>query len=571
MTTTTEYDPDTPPPITRERPRPLGSLVAAAARLNAKKVARPGASKAEAWQEDAWDMYDLVGEQRFLATTLANRLAQARLFVGRLPDNPTEEVVPIEDGQAYDVFTTLETAGQHLDQIVGRLGINLFVAGDGWLVGVPRTLVTSDAGPGTGPARGISPLGAEEDGIDISDLDWRMLSVSEVRHNGTDEVVLKGWDGGDLTVKPDDIFLIRVWRPHPRHWAQADSPTRSSLPVLRELVGLTMHISAQVDSRLAGAGVFLIPQSADRAVRAAAGMSEDGEEESPFVAALMEAMLTPINDRASASALVPLMPVVPDESVDKFRFISFANSLDAEARNLRDEAIRRLALGQDCPPELLLGVAGMNHWGAWLVREDVVTTHLEPPLALICDALTTQFLWPVLEEQGMEPEEYRQYVIWYDVDHLITRPDRSNDAKALHAVGVISDATLRDATGFDESDAPPTGPEQDPAVTVALDLVRQAPSLAQTPGLTALVEQVRAVMSGKAVTAPEEPEDGAGDDGSGEGALPDPDETAGPETATEEPSLSAAGTLANPDRVGDRPKRGLLVTSLNVTHGGGGA
>ena len=85
----------------------------------------------------------------------------------------------------------------------------------------------------------------------------------------------------------------------------------------------------------------------------------------------------------------------------------------------------------------------MSHWGAWLSKEDVVTSHVEPPLALICDALTTQYLWPVLREMGMDEDESHRYVIWYDVSDLVVRPNESQDAFALHSVGAISDEARR--------------------------------------------------------------------------------------------------------------------------------
>lgn len=518
MSTTTEFDPgdySRHPLRSVQKPVPLGSsLAASASKLTTTKIKGAGRSaKAEEWQDDAWDMHDLVGEQRFLAHTLAGRMAQARFFVGRLPDNPTEAIEPLEEGLPFEAMRAFAGRGSMFAQMVERLGVNLFIPGDCYLVGLPNTESPADDDPRS-PVAGISPLGEpgglSMDGIDIDSLQWSVRSTSEVSFDSEGQVTIAGGAGREAktTYNADDIFLIRVWRSHPRYWWQADSPTRSSLPVLRELVGLTMHISAQVDSRLAGAGVFLIPESADRAVRAQAGKAVEGTDAegggSPFADALMDAMITPISDRSSASAVVPVMPVVPDDSIDKFRFISFASPLDTEARSLRDEAIRRLALGQDCPPELLLGVGGMNHWGAWLVREDVVTTHLEPPLALICDAITTQYLWPVLEQNGVE--DYESYAIWYDVDHLILRPDRSKDAKDLHAAGVLSAATLRDATGFDESDAPEVEPT-DPAVALVMDMVRGAPSLAQNPGMAVLVGQVRAMLEG--TTIPDLPDDPA--------------------------------------------------------------
>lgn len=498
-----------------EKPQPVrSSLAAAASRLTNKTVKRVGQSKAEEWQDDAWDMFDLVGEQRFLASTLANRMGQARFFVGKRPKDSTEEVEPITEGPAYDVFQSVQGKGQ-FGPIATRAGLNLFMPGDCYLVGIPPKQEKQDAS--AVQRDGINPLGGTDDtdplaGIDLDTLDWRLLSISECKVDSQSGEVTLTTDKGESKHQADDIVLIRVWRPHPRHWWKADSPTRSSLPVLRELVGLTMHISAQVDSRLAGAGIFLVPASADAALRAAAQQDDeegDGDDISPLAEALMDAMTTAIEDRGSASAIVPIMPVVPDETIEKFRFISFAGPLDQEARSLRDEAIRRLALGQDCPPELLLGVGGMNHWGAWLVREDVVTTHLEPPLALLCDAITTQLLWPVLELQGVA--DYEEFVVWYDVDHLISRPNRAEDAKFAKTAGIISDSSTRDALGFDESDAPDVMPT-DPIKELVLEMLRTAPSLAVNPGLPVLAQQIQAMLDGELMLLPGQEAPAEGDD-----------------------------------------------------------
>lgn len=499
MSTTSKLvlEPGEYPRPSQPSPRPLASITASAARIRAAQVSRGGGSSSTAdWQAEAWDMYDLVGEQHFLADTLSGRLAQAKFYVGKLPRNSTEDIEAVESGPAWDVFQSLVGNGPEFSQKIRKIGLNLFMAGECFILGAPADSPkqTSD------PLAAILPNLDEESGlVDLSDLTWSVYSTEEVSLDREGTLSVRGPGRGEDSVQKfnlDDVFFLRIWKEHPRHRWEADSSTRACLPILRELVGLTMHISAQTDSRLAGAGVFLIPASADAAIRAQAGIDES--DPSPFVEALMDAMLTPISNRSSASAIVPIMPTVPDESVDKFRFISFASQLDGEARSLRDEAIRRLALSQDCPPEILLGVGGMNHWGAWLVREDVVVTHLEPPLALICDAITSQFLWPVLEQLGVK--DYGEFVIWYDVSDMVLRPDRSASAKELHASNVISDKALRVATGFDESDAPSSVGEQDPALAVVLDLVKAAPSLAQDPGMPALLEQVTALLSGKDLT-----------------------------------------------------------------------
>ena len=512
------------------RPRPLGSLVASAQRLTSRTVTRSGSgSNAQSWQDDAWEMFDLVGEERFLATTLAGRLAQARWFVGEAPDNTTEDPEPTEDETAKAVLAALGSAPS-IAQMVYRLGVNLFVAGDGWLVGIPRYLMppsllpagaiitVPDLSPSPVPTRSpngrttpvkISTTSTAYDPYEpvpvpaTDELEWRMLSVSEVSAvtGGSVQLVLGEGETERVTCSPDELFMIRIWRPHPRKWWEADSPTRASLPILRELVGLTMHISAQIDSRLAGAGLLIVPQSAAAAIKIASGL-DPADDSDPFIDALMEAMLKPISDRANASALVPLVLTVPDETTDRFNFLTFAKPLDAEARSMRDEAIRRLALGLDAPPELLLGMGSMNHWGAWLVKEDVVTTHITPPLAVIADALTTQYLWPVLIDQGYTAEQAQKFVVWFDVSHMIVRPNLASDALQLHQEGVLSDAALRDANGFNEADAPSQSSGAGPAYVLALSMVQADPSLLVSPGAQNLVEQLTALINGTPAPPP---------------------------------------------------------------------
>lgn len=480
----------------KPRPMPLRSLVASARRLSSEHLGtRATFGQTEAWQEDSWEMYDLVGEQRFLAKTLAGRMSQARLYVGKVSADPMEGPEPLDSDEALPakVFSYFGNTPAQRSQLLERLGVNLFVAGDGWLVGIPPHVMDGSPAPDTTE-------------LVLDSMEWRMFSVSEVSLK-QDVVELRVQDGltGVIKAVPEEIFMIRVWRPHPRKFWEADSPTRASLPVLRELVGLTMHISAQIDSRLAGAGILVVPQSAQRALAIAAGMDPDAEED-PFTEALIEAMMTPISDRSSAAAMVPLVVTVPDESTNLFQHISFANNLDSEARSLREESIRRLALGQDAPPELLLGTAGMNHWGAWLVREDVVTTHLEPPLALICDALTTQFLWPILEDLGMDENEAHEYVVWYDVDHLVQRPNRLGDATELYNLGVVGEETLREAAGFTDTDAPH---RLSRSVEIAVELAKSNPALIDNmKEIIAAFDEVLNPVETNAGTLPDAPEEG---------------------------------------------------------------
>lgn len=511
-------------PIAHPDGEPDRGLTAAATRLKEKKVGTaPAQASADNWQGRAWDMYDSVGELRFVASTLAGRLSQARLFVAR---RNADSAVPVEVEGNDPVNAILEGVGRTptgRSQLLHRLALALFVPGEAWLVGIPPELLdgtvaaVDDAerpggkrrAPAAGGQRRVTrpTRKATGDGIPLEGLEWRVMTGEEVKI-GQDGIELSFAAGREDKIKAGfgDVAMIRVWRPHPRKAWEADSPVRAALPILAELVGLTAHVAAQVQSRLAGAGVLIVPQTASAAVRAQAGLSPDDLSD-PLSEALIEAMITPIADRDSASAVVPLVLTVPDESAEKFKHLTFTAPLDEKAQALRDEALRRLALSLDCPPELLTGVGGMNHWGAWLVQEDVVTTHLEPVLALICDALTTRVLRPALAALGKSPEEVYEYTIGYDVTHLVSRPNRATDALALYDRGVLSDETLRDATGFEETDAPvqieEASDKLDAASRAALQMAQANPALfAQQGGLPEIVRQIRAVMDDDIPDAP---------------------------------------------------------------------
>ena len=482
------------------------SLTAAAtrpARAAASAAASSPALGSRSWQAEAWAAYDEVGEERFLASTLAGRLSQARLYVQHKPatgphsslrDDPTD-VTDTASGPtaqlAEAVLAALGASQQDLGQMLQRLATNLFVAGEGWLVGVPRHVIDA-AAPSAAPA-----VTAPSPDPALTDLVWRVLAVTEVSSVGRDGRTVRlnlGTDGSaPVEVSSDEVYMVRVWRPHPARYWEADSPTRACLPILRELIGLTRHISAQIDSRLAGAGILVVPSSASAALASDAADSSAYGAPDPFVAALMDSMLRPIENRDDASAVVPLVVTVPDEAADKMSHLTFSTALDAGARDLRDEAIRRLALAQDAPPELLLGSGAMNHWGAWLTREDTVTTHIEPVLALICDALTSQYLRPVLLSAGLSEDEVRTLSVGYDVSALVARPNRSEEALNLHRAGAVSDEALREASGFDDSDAKPL---DERALMQALAMVSKRPDLMGTIGIGPLTQEILKAYEG---------------------------------------------------------------------------
>lgn len=584
------------------KPKPMQSLLASAAIITNKQTSDSGFRKAAAqsaeWQTDAWAMYDLVGELRFVVDNLASRSGKAHFYVGKLSDRNVDTPEVVENKELQDLLGSIGNGQSGLSRIVERLVANLKVPGEGWLAGIPEELMPSsedeDLDEGKRLKKGLVDRATQRDehvnldkqeggerdnGFNLDDYVWRMLSVSEVNFdtNGAVTIEFGPTEQEKVKVNADDIFLVRVHKPHPERSWIADSATRANLPVLRELVGLTMHISAQVDSRLAGAGVFIVPESYSRAVKRSMGLADDSPED-PVTDGLMAAMLTPIGDRSAASALVPLVLTVPDESADKFKHITFDKGLDTNALGMRSESIRRLALGFDAPPELLLGTNAMNHWGGWLMREDVVRAHIEPTLALICDALTTQFLRPVIEE-NFSDEDPEDYVVWYDVEHLIMRASSGADAKDLYNMEELSGDALRRANGFDESDAPKADDSMKQATEAVFEMIKQNPGLMRRPGIDVLVKQVKALLDGNPLGA----DDMVAQAAENEQDAQDIEEKTGVEvessgnTAAEDDAAAAeatapaadAGVSSTPATSGQPPAMSLKTMSLDIPRGFG--
>lgn len=468
--------------------RKPSALTAASKRLDSKKVnpyATHRPNLASSWQMESWQIYDQVGELRFAANLYANGLNRIRLELSRTAKNgqapirlcDLKETELTETDRVVMQILADFTEEQPLTEMQRLWGLNKFVVGEALLVGIP--------------ARG------RRSRRKLLDYTWKLYSKEDVQHKQGGIICICGEEYSE-----DSVLLIRIWQPHPRRSFEADSPVRATLPILRELIGLTMHVSALIDSRLAGAGILLLPTSATVLGGTA---PEDDQEEDPTVAALIESMITPIKDRDSAASVVPLILTAPDESVDAIRHITFASPLDAAAKDLRDEAIRRLALGLDMPPETLLGLGTSSHWNAWAVQEDTVKLHLIPGVKLLATAIVKEFLHPVLLELGLSEEEVYKYGFECVADDLVARPNHFDEALELFKVDAITMQALLVAGGFDITDMPEQQETFDRAVAVALKAVAINPSLFQDPGLPNLVSQLRAVFEGKdASNAPPE-------------------------------------------------------------------
>jgi hypothetical protein len=374
------------------------------------------------WQREAWDFYDDLGEFNSGVTWLGQMMSRVRLRAARLDpglDEPSITDVKPDDLAAKMVNDLAGGVGGQA-QMMKNLVIQLSVPGECYLVGEQMGNV----------------------------FNWMVRSNEEVRATtGKFQVVGSRIPNIEWTDLGPESLVVRVWRQHPRYFHIADSPARSARPIMRELDLVNRHIMAQYLSRVASAGLLVIPEEASFPVR-----EEFADEPDPMSMEFVELAAEAIGKPGTASAIVPLLMRVPSELADKIRHLDFTLKIDEKVIEKRDSAINRLANKLDIPAEVLTGMGKVNHWTAWQLDEGALKTHIAPMAELICHSLTTGYLQPRLAASG--EKDVGQWVIWYDMSELAIRPDRSANAQSAYDSFELSGAALRREGGFDEDDKP---------------------------------------------------------------------------------------------------------------------
>lgn len=395
----------------------------------------------EEWQRAGWEFFDTVYAYHQACTVSAALLSRATLVPlmdGRPTDNPI----------VHAALNELYGGPEGHSEMLRLWGLHASVAGEGWIVGPSDTRAQR----------------TEE---------WQFAAATQVARAGGNWRI-------EGQAREDNPVMIRVWRSHPQNSRKADSPTRSILPQLAEYQQLAKRIAAQIDSRMTGAGVMLLPSETEFPAMPTQQLNAGDPPTSAiqpkgaqgFADMLMEVARIAIQNPERAEAMIPIIAMAPGEYIDKAKLLTFWSELDKAAPKLRSELVTAMAIGMDVPSEVLLGNAGSNHWNAWLSDENSVKIHGEPTAKILTTGLTRQWLWPAIEgELGLD---YRRFSIAADTSQMRLRPNRSKEALELNDRLLLSDeATLRE-NGFTDGDLM----DQE---AIARGLVRKAAQGSTTP------------------------------------------------------------------------------------------
>lgn len=409
------------------------SIVASAIRTNFSDLSyNMWKFRDESWQRELWRYYDIIPEFSFAARWVGNCCSKVRIYVADV-DKLGRVQGETKDGKINALADTLLGNPAAKAEHLRGLGINLTVAGEAYVVGRP----------------------GEHEKFNISDTwasakdEWYILSSSEIRRiqgdSGQWQWAWVGPDGAQLHLDTKRNVVTRVWTPHPARVWCADSPARACMAALRQLEQLVKYTFSQIDSRLVSAGLMIMPNNAD--------LPQDPNSSTSASDSLLMKLATAgaqsLRGEGSAMGVLPTM--VESDNPEGWKLLSFESTLSSIAKDLRDEAVNRLGVGLDMPPEVLNGLGSENHWNAFLIDGYGIKVHIEPLMNRICDALTKAYLWPALKLMGKDPS---RYVYSYDTSPLALRPQRLQDALNLYEKGILSEEAVREAGYFKESDAP---------------------------------------------------------------------------------------------------------------------
>lgn len=437
------------------------SMTAAASRVDLSKTSeadlfknRKSSSTAQ-WQSEAWEYYDAIGEVKFAFNLVANIVSRIRLYPAVASD-PSQVPVAAEDAEGIqsDLADTSRRVLARLDSAFGGqpgllrdAALNLLVSGEAYLVQVPKGANDRE----TWDIRSVDEIQLDARG------NLQLVSRSDAAAGGSGS---GSRSVAGVTNLPSDAFMLRVWRAHPRYSDDPDSSLKGVLDLCAELLLLNRSFRAIERSRL-NAGLLFVPDGFSNAANPQAEMLEDDEdgftqeeEADQFEEDLVDAMTTPIEDEASASAVVPLLLRGPVELGEKIRHIKFSREYDETMIQRAQTVLDRILQGLDVPKDTITGLSQVRYSNAIQIDESLYKAHIEPLLLLLSDALTVGYLRPSLRDLGFPEDEVNKMVVWYDPSSVATRNDRASDADMGYEKHLISGEAWRKSRGFADTDAP---------------------------------------------------------------------------------------------------------------------
>jgi hypothetical protein len=436
----------------RGAPRALNAAGLRVTPDDSRATLRAIATLKQPWQRLAWNYRDMIGELRFALQYRARAISRMRFYIAEIQPGSDDEPVAVDLRNDEDpevakrvslpedlcAAAEAELARLPLDTGMSFLGVwseNFDVAGECWLYGY-----VDDGGIEHWAVKSSLEIEVSPDGSNVFMIDAtapgqrRKLDLSE---EGREE-------------------LYRLWVPHPVNGVLSDSALRASLDTLEDIVSTGREMRAASRSRFASNGVWMLPFGMFLANGTKNEINLEDPESNSFAADLTGAILAPISNEGDAGAMAPVIITGTKEDIAaaKDSFVRFDREDSPTLIAKLQAALTRMGNSLDIPPEVITGMAEVNHWTAWQIDSSTARHHIEPSARIMADAITTSFIRAALLKLGFPPADVQRLRVWFTLGSLTENPNRRQDAIDAHDRGAIGNKSLRDALGFGDEDAP---------------------------------------------------------------------------------------------------------------------
>lgn len=407
------------------RRKPGRNLVASAYRVGDRDSDFARRQK-QSWQQQSLEVVKLVPELSFASRFYARMLKPLRVFPALI--DTRQQKVEIKTGLPVEILNRIRDPSGGKSQLLWNYGRLMFITGEGLLFG--RDLDTERE-------RWSFVWNGEVD-VEL-DSQGRPRKITHKLNASTTR-----------EYSPEQAVVYRMWMPSPEHSYEAESPMRAALEIAEELIGLTKSVRATTVSRRTNGLLFLPTEIAPPP--AEAGADEDPYSD-PWSEDFLDHLSTQIEEPGTAKAAAPLVSWVMGEHIEKIKFIEIHNPAnDYMERDLRKEAIDRLAYGMDMPPEALKGLGSSNHWASMQILGDMWKSHGAPVAQQFCDEVSAAYLQPALRDAGYP--DWELVVVDYDASQVVVKPDRSDDADSAAKLGMVGGRGYRVMKNIPEEWAP---------------------------------------------------------------------------------------------------------------------
>ena len=384
-------------------------------------------------QKQSFMYTKLIPELNYASRFYSKMLKRVRIYPA-LRD-AQDQTKAITEGPPVDLLDRIQDPGGGRSRILGSYGRLMFIAGEGVLFGRE---------------------------LDSDDERWSFVSTTEVQE-ADGKLLWQSREGATpKEYTPAQAVAYRMWFPDPERSGEAESPMQSVLEIAEELRILTKAVRATAVSRMLN-GILKVPSEVSFGADEA-GVDDDPEE-NKFLADLIDHITGAIENAGTAEAASPFLAEGASEFLPMLEWMATHDPAnDYLEKDLRTEAVNRLAVGLDMPPEILKGLSDANHWAARQIMHDAWRSHGASIAEQFCDDLAEAYLRPALREKDPQTGEplfadWKNVVVAFDEADVVVSPDRSEDADRAFDRLSVGWEGHRKLKGIPEAMAPKGAPE----------------------------------------------------------------------------------------------------------------